>query len=89
MPKKKTKSRKNVKARKNKKRMAAKARKPAKKKRVTVKAKRTARKKSLVQQIDEFDWRDANKIRVGVSAVAKESNTTTSPDNPPKGEGGV
>ena len=75
MPKKK------IKPRKRKKRAAAKARKPARKK--------PARKKSLAQQIDEFDWRDVKKIRVGVSAVAKESNTTTSLNNPPKGEGGL
>src|SRR5436305_15134328 len=70
MPKKK------IKPKKSKKRATAKARKPAKKK--------PARKKSLTEQIDEFDWRDVKKIRVGVSAVAKESNTTTSPNNPPK-----
>lgn len=80
MPKKKIKPRKSKKRVVAKKRVAAKARKAVRKK--------PARKKSLTQQIDEFDWRDVKKISVGVSAVAKESHTTTSPNNPPKGEGG-
>jgi len=69
MPKKKIKPKKIT--RKKKKRVAAKARKPA-------------RKKSLAQQIDEFDWRDVKKVGVAGAAVARES--TTSLNNPPKGE---
>ena len=63
MPKKKIKPKKKVQAKKSKKRVVRKARKPAK-------------KKSLIQQIDEFDWRDANKVRVIGAAVAKESSTS-------------
>ncbi|HMC27860.1 MAG TPA: hypothetical protein VKM56_08715 [Verrucomicrobiae bacterium] len=73
MPKKKIKPKKKVQAKKSKKRVARKARKPAK-------------KKSLIQQIDEFDWRDVNKVRVGGAAVGRES-TTTANTQPKDGSG--
>ena len=49
------------------KKIKAKKKTPAKKKRVTAKRKKT---KSIAEQIDAFDWRDAKKVRVGSGIIA-------------------
>jgi len=71
MPKKKIKP-------KKKKRAAAKASKPTKEK--------PTREKPAAQQIDEFDWREVRKIRVGEGTVARQSTIATSLNSLPKGE---
>jgi len=56
---------------------------PKKKKRVVAKAPKVKRKKSIAQQIDEFDWRDMKRIRVGEGTVARERSRATSPNSQP------